>query len=142
MVLKEVGSELVFQICLRAAVGLLPARWECHGHGISMSPCVVPTCWKLWLTRMGGAAQALGHKETLAYEPWPEVVEKYLASDTFKLPIQVLSRFWTCQSGGIIPPWISCRVVAGLAGGADKVGKKTGWCGKRLGKPGLLIAVQ
>jgi hypothetical protein len=33
--------------------------------------------------------QALGHQETLVYEPWPEVFEKYLASDTFNLPIQV-----------------------------------------------------
>lgn len=33
--------------------------------------------------------QVLGNKESLAYEPWPELNEAYLVSDTFKLPVQV-----------------------------------------------------
>ncbi|WP_234572229.1 leucine--tRNA ligase [Rhodohalobacter sp. 614A] len=30
-----------------------------------------------------------GHNESLAYEPWPELVEEYLKSDTIDMPVQV-----------------------------------------------------
>ena len=34
--------------------------------------------------------QVLGHKGTLAYEPWPQHDEELLVEDTVNLPIQVL----------------------------------------------------
>ena len=34
--------------------------------------------------------QGLGNQQSLAYEPWPVFEEKHLASDTFKLPVQVI----------------------------------------------------
>ena len=33
--------------------------------------------------------QALGHTKTLAYEPWPEVDERWLKEDTIEVPVQV-----------------------------------------------------
>jgi leucyl-tRNA synthetase len=33
--------------------------------------------------------QRLGHKETLAYEPWPTFDEKMIAEETLELPVQV-----------------------------------------------------
>ena len=34
--------------------------------------------------------QGLGHAESLAYEPWPQLDESLLREDTFTLPVQVL----------------------------------------------------
>jgi leucyl-tRNA synthetase len=31
--------------------------------------------------------QLLGHNKTLAYEPWPEVIEEYLKVDVFEYPV-------------------------------------------------------
>jgi len=31
--------------------------------------------------------QLLGHKASLAYEPWPEVLEEYLKVDIFEYPV-------------------------------------------------------
>ncbi|MDX1548311.1 MAG: leucine--tRNA ligase, partial [Rhodothermales bacterium] len=36
--------------------------------------------------------QRLGHAETLAYAPWPEVVEEYLAEETVEIAVQVNGR--------------------------------------------------
>ncbi len=33
--------------------------------------------------------EKLGHKKTLAYEPWPVADEKYLRDDTLEIPVQV-----------------------------------------------------
>ena len=33
--------------------------------------------------------QLLGHTKTLAYEPWPEVDERWLKEDTVEVPVQV-----------------------------------------------------
>ncbi len=33
--------------------------------------------------------EQLGHKNSVAYEPWPELVEKYLKADTVTYPVQV-----------------------------------------------------
>jgi leucyl-tRNA synthetase len=46
-------------------------------------------------------AQALGHTESLAYQPWPTYDEEYLVSDTIKLPIQV--GFELCMSKCRVP---------------------------------------
>ena len=37
----------------------------------------------------GAVTQVLGHKDTLAYEPWPQHDEALLVEDNVKLPIQV-----------------------------------------------------
>ena len=36
--------------------------------------------------------QALGHKDSIAYEPWPAYDEKYLAKDTVLIPVQVMGK--------------------------------------------------
>ena len=46
-----------------------------------LSPFAPHLCEELW--------QALGHDNTLAYEPWPEFDEAYLKQDTVELPVQV-----------------------------------------------------
>jgi len=36
--------------------------------------------------------EALGHDITLAYEPWPQVEEKYLKEDSIEIPVQILGK--------------------------------------------------
>jgi leucyl-tRNA synthetase len=36
--------------------------------------------------------EALGHKKTLAYEPWPAFEESLLVEDTIEIPIQINGR--------------------------------------------------
>ena len=45
-------------------------------------------------------AQGLGHHDSLAYEPWPQLDESLLQEDTFALPVQVLLVLWhpCCQA--------------------------------------------
>jgi leucyl-tRNA synthetase len=33
--------------------------------------------------------QALGHDKTLAYEPWPQVDQRWLQEDTIEVPVQI-----------------------------------------------------
>jgi len=46
-----------------------------------LSPFAPHLCEELW--------QALGHSETLAYEPWPEFDESHLKQDSLELPVQI-----------------------------------------------------
>ncbi|MEM6331300.1 MAG: leucine--tRNA ligase, partial [Planctomycetota bacterium] len=46
-----------------------------------LSPFAPHLCEELW--------QALGHAETLAYEPWPQFDDAHLKQDTVELPVQV-----------------------------------------------------
>ena len=46
-----------------------------------MSPFAPHLAEELW--------QALGHDKTLAYEPWPQVDERWLKEDTIEVPVQV-----------------------------------------------------
>ncbi len=36
--------------------------------------------------------QLLGHKETLAYEPWPQFVESYTKDDEVEVPVQIMGK--------------------------------------------------
>ena len=51
----------------------------CHGSNIMLHDVLMS--WH--------AVQILGHGNTLAYEPWPELDESHLVEDTFTLPVQV-----------------------------------------------------
>jgi leucyl-tRNA synthetase len=46
-----------------------------------LSPLAPHVAEELW--------EALGHKTTLAYEPWPEFDETALKEDTIEVPVQV-----------------------------------------------------
>ena len=46
-----------------------------------LSPFAPHLCEELW--------QALGHTQTLAYEPWPEFDEKFLKQDTIDIVVQI-----------------------------------------------------
>ena len=45
--------------------------------------------WHACVTVRLLAVQVLGHPDTLAYEPWPQLDESLLVEDTFTLPVQV-----------------------------------------------------
>ncbi len=51
---------------------------------ILLSPFAPHMCEELW--------EGLGHNESIAYEPWPEFDEKYLAVDEVEVLVQVLGK--------------------------------------------------
>lgn len=76
-----------------------------------LAPYVPHLAEELW--------SALGHPNTLAYEPWPDYDEQFLKDDTVEIPVQILGKL----RGKITVPADSSAATleqAALRGTADR----------------------
>jgi len=82
--------------------------------------------------------QALGHENTLAYQPWPEYVEERTKEDTIEVPIQILGKL---RSKIRVPADISQEDLEAAAKADKRIQELT--AGKKIVKtivvPGRLV---
>ncbi|MEX0600738.1 MAG: class I tRNA ligase family protein, partial [Rhodothermales bacterium] len=95
-----------------------------------LSPFAPHLCEELW--------RKLGAKETLAYEPWPEVVEEYLKEDQVEIAVQVNGKVRATIN---VAPEVSKENVLKLARAEENVARylQEGGVHREIYVPGRIV---